>query len=67
MSEELNNQNSVEPQVEAPANVPTTESAPQAETQSAAPVEQTSTEFPPRNPLPSRRSSCSRKEASPTT
>ena len=44
MSEELNNQNSVEPQVEAPANVPTTESAPQAETQSAAPVEPAATE-----------------------
>ncbi|MDY6387589.1 MAG: hypothetical protein SPL21_08965 [Fibrobacter sp.] len=51
MSEELNNQNSVEPQVEAPANVPTTESAPQAETQSAAPVEQTSTEPAP-EPIP---------------
>ena len=51
MSEELNNQNSVEPQVEAPANVPTTESDPQAETQSAAPVEQTSTEPAP-EPIP---------------
>lgn len=44
MSEELNNQNSVEPQVETPTNAPAMESAPQDETQPTAPVEQTSTE-----------------------
>ena len=51
MSEELNNQNSAEPQVETPTNAPVMESAPQAETQSAAPVEQTSTEPAP-EPIP---------------
>ena len=43
MSEELNNQNSAEPQVETPTNAPAMESAPQDEIQPTAPVEQTST------------------------
>ena len=51
MSEELNNQNNVEPQVETPTNAPAMESAPQDETQPTAPVEQTSTEPAP-EPIP---------------
>lgn len=51
MSEELNNQNSAEPQVETPTNAPVMESATQDETQPTAPVEQTSTEPAP-EPIP---------------